>query len=286
MNISRNEKELKQSRFSLLPLRGWGRWVKIIVMLYASIGIALFYLQDYILFHPTVITRNIPYKFDMPFEEIDLPFNTTDTINMVKFFPRDTVRKGIVIYFHGNKENINRFAKFANNFTSKGYEVWVEDYPGYGKSVGGRSEKILYQQAEQIYTLAATKFAKDSIVIYGKSLGTGIAAYLAAVRGGRELILETPYYSITSLFDRYVPFYPNVRMIKYKIPTYEYLQGLKMPVTIFHGTDDGVISYRNAAKLKPFLKPTDRFVTIDGGTHNTLNNYPLYHKVLDSLLQF
>ena len=278
-----NEKELKQSR-PLPSFKGWGRWVKIIVLIYALIGIALFYLQDFILFHPTVIERNVPYEFNFPFEEVDLALNENDTINMVKFFAKDSVKRGVVLYFHGNKGNINRFAKFVTNFTSKGYEVWVEDYPGYGKSVGSRSEKILYQQAEQIFTLAATKFAKDSIVIYGKSLGTGIAAYLAAVRGGRQLILETPYYSITSLFDRIVPFYPNGRMIKYKIPTYEYLQGLKIPVTIFHGTDDGVINYKNAAKLKPFLKPTDRFVTIDGGTHNTLNNYPLYHKVLDSLL--
>lgn len=285
MNSMKNEKGLNQSRFSLPPFRGWGRWVKIIVLIYAIIGIALFYLQDYILFHPTVIERNVPYKFDMPFEEVDLALNDTDTINMVKFFTKDSVKKGVVLYFHGNKGNINRFARFVKNFTSKGYEVWVEDYPGYGKSVGNRSEKILYQQSEQIFTLAATKFTKDSMVIYGKSLGSGIAAYLAAVKGCRQLILETPYYSITSLFDGYVPFYPNSRMIKYKIPTYEYLQDLKMPVTIFHGTDDGVINYSNAVKLKPFLKPTDRFVTIEGGSHNDLNNFPLYHKVLDSLLQ-
>lgn len=285
MNSMKNEKELKQSRFSLNPFKGWGRWIKIIVLIYALIGIALFYLQDYILFHPAVIERNVPYKFDVPFEEVDLALNDADTINLVKFFTKDSVKKGVVLYFHGNKGNINRFARFVNNFTSKGYEVWVEDYPGYGKSVGNRSEKILYQQAEQIYTLAATKFAKDSIVIYGKSLGSGIAAYLAAVKGCRQLILETPYYSIVSLFDAYAPFYPNSRMIKYKIPTHEYLQDLKIPVTIFHGTDDGVINYSNAAKLKPYLKPTDRFITIEGGSHNDLNNFTLYHRVLDSLLQ-
>jgi pimeloyl-ACP methyl ester carboxylesterase len=116
-------------------------------------------------------------------------------------------------------------------------------------------------------------------------LGSGIASYLAAAKGCRQLILETPYYSITSLFDGYAPIYPNGKMIKYKIPTHEYLQDLKMPVTIFHGTDDGVINYSNAGKLKPFLKPTDRFVTIEGGSHNDLNNFLLYHQVLDSLLK-
>jgi alpha-beta hydrolase superfamily lysophospholipase len=261
------------------------RWVKIIVLLYALTGIALFYLQDFILFHPTVIDRNVPYTFEMPFEEVDLAMNETDTINLVKFFPKDSLRKGVVLYFHGNKGNINRFVKYVNNFTKNGYEVWVEDYPGFGKSIGVRNEKILYRQAEQVYTLAATKYSKDSIIIYGKSFGTGIAAYLAAVKDCKQLILETPYYSIPALFDTYAPIYPNSRMANYKMPTFEYLQDLKIPVTIFHGTDDGVIRYSCAAKLRAVLKSTDQFITIDGGSHNNLNDFPLYHRVLDSLLQ-
>ncbi len=261
------------------------RWVKIIVLLYALIGIILFYVQDYILFHPTTIERNIPYKFNMPFEEADLAVNETDTINLVKFFPNDSVRKGVVLYFHGNKGNINRYAKFAANFTNNGYEVWMEDYPGFGKSVGERNEKILYKEAEQVYKLASSRYGKDSIVIYGKSFGTGIAAYVAAVLGCKQLILETPYYSIPALFDSYAPIYPNSRMAKYKIPTNEYLQDIKKPITIFHGTDDGVIRYSCAAKLKEVLKPTDQFITIEKGTHQNLNEFPLFHKVLDSLLR-
>jgi len=262
------------------------RWIKIIVLLYSVIGIALFYLQEYFLFHPTVMARNHPYTFNIPFAEMDLPFNNTDTVNLVKFFPTDSSRRGVVIYFHGNRENIIRYAKFSDNFTKHGYEVWMEDYPGFGKSVGQRTEKILYQQAVQLYKLALTKYHKDSIVIYGKSLGTGIAAYLAAVSDAKQLILETPYYSIPALYSCYAPIYPSERMAKYKIPTYEYLREVKYPITIFHGTSDGVIPYRCASKLKAVLKPTDEFITIEGGTHHNLNNFPLFHHVLDSLLEF
>jgi alpha-beta hydrolase superfamily lysophospholipase len=254
------------------------------VLLYSIIGIGLFYLQDYFLFHPTTLPRNHQYKFDGPFAEMDLPFNSTDTINLVKFFPKDSVRKGVVLYFHGNKENIERYAKFSSNFTRHGYEVWMEDYPGFGKSVGTRTEKILYQQAVQLYKLALTKYQKDSIVIYGKSFGTGIAAYLAAVSEAKQLILETPYYSIPALYSCYAPVYPSERMAKYKIPTNEYLMEVKYPVTIFHGTDDGVIPYRCASKLKTVLKSTDQFITIDGGTHHNLNDFALFHQKLDSLL--
>jgi len=260
------------------------RWIKVIVLLYSMIGIALFYLQEKFLFHPVAINRNVSWKFDVPFEEVDIPMNETDTVNLVKFFPNDSTPKGVVLYYHGNKENIGRYAKFAKLFTKHGYEVWMEDYPGFGKSVGERNEKQLYEEAVQVYKLAASQYHADSIIIYGKSFGTGIAAYTAAAGNAKRLILETPYYSIPALFSCYAPVYPNERMSVYKIPVNEYLAGIKYPVTIFHGTDDGVIPYRCAKRLKEVLKHKDEFITIEGGNHHNLNEYPLFQKKMDSLL--
>jgi len=261
------------------------RWIKVIVLFYCVIGIALFYLQDYFLFHPTPLERNYQYQFATPFAEVDIPFNQTDTLNMVQFFPEDAVRKGVVIYFHGNKGNINRYAKFADNFTKHGYEVWMEDYPGFGKTIAQRSEKVLYQHAGQVYKMAASKYKKDSIIIYGKSFGTGIAAYVASAYNCKELILETPYFSIPDLFSCYAFIYPTSRMSNYKIPTNEFLQEVNVPITIFHGTDDGVIPYRCAAKLKSVLKPADQFVTIEHGSHHNLSDFLIFHQKLDSLLK-
>jgi alpha-beta hydrolase superfamily lysophospholipase len=261
------------------------RIIKIMVLLYGLIGCMLFYAQDYFLFHPTVIERNIPYTFTVPFTEVDLPINNTDTINMVKFLSTIAVTKGVVLYFHGNKGNINRYAKYAANFTSKGYQVWMEDYPGFGKSIGTLNEKKLYQQAAQVYLLAAASFNPDSIIVYGKSFGTGIAAYVASTNKCQQLILETPYYSIPTLFKTFAPMYPTNNMANYKIPTYQYLQKIQQPITIFHGTADGVISYSNAAKLKDVLKPSDKFITIPQGTHHNINTFALYHTILDSLIR-
>src|SRR6476620_5813181 len=95
------------------------RWIKIAIIIYCVIGIALFFLQDFFLFHPAILSRDSKYKFAVPFEEMDIPFGRNDIINMVKFFPKDSTRKGVVLYFHGNKENITRYAKFAKNFTEK-----------------------------------------------------------------------------------------------------------------------------------------------------------------------
>ena len=68
------------------------------------------------------------------------------------------------------------------------------DYPGFGKSTGVFSEQLLYDWALTLYKLARAYYSPDSIIIYGKSMGTGIAAQLASIRDCRHLILETPYY--------------------------------------------------------------------------------------------
>ena len=253
-------------------------------MLYGLIGIGIYYLQDYILFRPVKLPLGQPYQFSQPHKELNIPYDDQTNINIVQF-TTTAAPKGVVLYFHGNRTNISRFAPFAPNFTGNGYEVWMIDYPGYGKSTGPLTEQRLYQFAAQLYTLAAGRFTKDSIVIYGKSLGSGIASWLASRKKCRQLILETPYFSLTSICQHYFPVYPVTQMIHYKIPQYEYLQQVIVPVTILHGTSDWVIPYSNAAGLKPFLKPADKFVTIDGAGHNNLNDYPLFHSTLDSLLQ-
>ena len=262
------------------------RNAKIFILVYCLLGIAVYYLQDYILFHPKQLPSDYTFHFDMPFKEIQVPINKTDTIDIVKFFPKDSVRRGVVLYFHGNMKNIERYAMYAGNFTKAGYEVWMEDYPGYGKSTGDRTEEKMYDQALQVQKIAAAAYGEDSIIIYGKSLGTGIAAYVASETKCKKLILETPYYSIPSVFSVYGGFiFPLSTMIKYKIPTWKYLEQVKEPIAILYGTSDWIIPYRCTKKLKPFLKQGDEMIAIPGGGHNNLNGKELFHQKLDSLLQ-
>ena len=261
------------------------KWFKIIAVLYIVIGVILYFIQEKLLFHPVQLPRSYQYQFNVPFKEMDIAINKHDTLNLVQFYPDKGPRKGVVLYFHGNKENVNNYAMYADNFTRSGYEVWIEDYPGFGKSTGERTEKNLNLQAWELYKMAMAKYAADSIIIYGKSFGTGIAAYVASNARCRRLILETPYYSIPDLFNCYAPIYPVELASHYKFRINQYLPDVKDPITIFHGTNDWIIPYRCAAKLKKYLKPTDEFVSIEEGSHNTLNDYPLFHQKLDSLLR-
>ncbi len=260
--------------------------IKLIVILYCIIGIALYYLQEKLLFRPTAMAPGDAFTFNTPFTEANISYDENTRFNIVQFLPaNDSTAKGVVIYFHGNRENVNRYSKFANNFTQHGYEVWMPDYPGYGKSTGKLTEQTLYAEALQVYQLAKAKFPQEKIILYGKSLGSGIATQLASVRDCKRLILETPYYSIASLSKRFFWMYPVDMVLKYKIPQNEYLQKVVAPVSIFHGTDDWVITYNNALRLKSLLKPTDEFITIEKGDHHNLNDFAVFHQKLDSLLE-
>lgn len=252
--------------------------------MYCGIGIILYYVQEKILLHPKKLTADHVFDFGQPYEEINIPFSKTDTVNMISFSAKDSAKRGIILYFHGNKDNVEHYAKFVPAFTRHGYDVWMPDYPGFGKSTGELSEKKLYDIAYEIRKLAATKYGNDSIIIYGKSLGTAIAAYTASVKPCRQLILETPYYSIPELFRSYAFMYPAGMMSKYKLPTYEFIQQVQAPITIFHGTGDWVVPYRSGVRLKRFLKPGDVFVKIENGEHNNLSESALYRASLDSLL--
>ncbi len=108
----------------------------------------------------------------------------------------------------------------AVNFTRNKYEVWMMDYPGFGKSTGKLTEQIMYDDAATLYQMARARFSKDSIIIYGKSLGTGVASQLASVKDCKRLILETPYYSIEALMKHYAFIYPVSLMAKYHFPNY------------------------------------------------------------------
>lgn len=260
------------------------RFMKIFAVIYCVTGLAIYLLQEYIILRPVKLSRDYHFRFGLPFNELNIPYDSKTNINIVQFPTTNKNTRGVLLYFHGNRTNISRYEKFVPYYTKSGYEVWMIDYPGYGKSTGTFSENLVYEWSLIMYRLARTKFSPDRIVIYGKSLGTGIAAQLASVRNCRFLVLETPYYSMPAVIGYYAPVFPVDRMIRLQFPTYKYLPKVTDPVIIFHGTNDRTIAYRNSIKLKPFLKPNDKLYTLKGGKHNNLYTFPEVPRVIDSLL--
>ena len=253
-----------------------------LIIIYFLPAITLQMFQKKLIFHPDALAADYKFKFDVPFDELKIPVKKDELLSAVLF--KAKAPKGMVIYFHGNARNISDYASRTPDFTNQGYDVLMMDYPGYGKSTGPLTESKIYADGLLMYEIARQRFPADSIIIYGRSIGTGVAAQLASVRDCKQLILETPYYSLTSLTRRILWMYPLNMLMDYKFPAYTFIEEVTAPVTIFHGTSDGVIPYGNAENLKTVLKKGDKFLTIEGGGHNDLNEYPLFHEKLDSLL--
>ena len=267
------------------PRRKFFRWIKWIVIIYVVIGVALYFLQEKFLFHPTALKADHKYAIDAPFREINLPMNNDRVLGIVQFPVADSVPAGVVLYFHGNMQNIERYAPMAKNFTSNNFEVWMLDYPGFGKSTGERTEKIMYSDAIELYKMALAKFPASQIIIYGKSMGTGPASYLASRKDCKRLILESPYYSIEALLDHYAFMYPSSLLSKYHFPSFEYFPDIAAPISIFHGTDDEIIPFKNAKRLVLKAPGVAELIPLEDGKHNNLNDFPLFHSKLDSLLR-
>src|SRR5205085_9545977 len=119
------------------------RVLKLGLLVYAIGGIVIYYFQDKLFYHPEKLPASHAYNFDQPFGEVNIPYNNTSTINIIQFHTHGQP-KGVVLYFHGNRQNIAHYADYAKNFTSNGYEIWMFDYPGFGKSTGLFNEQMIY----------------------------------------------------------------------------------------------------------------------------------------------
>ncbi len=253
-----------------------------LAIIYVAGGLAMYFLQELFMFHPKSLPKDYVFHFDQAFTEINLATADNRNLNIVEFHAAKP--KGIVLYFHGNRQNIERYAKYAPYFTRNNYVVWMVDYPGYGKSTGQRSEQAMYSDALLLYERALRQTRAEYIIIYGKSLGTGVAAFLASKKQCKKLILETPYYSMKALAHHYFPIYPTDKLTRYCFPTNEYLKTVHAPVSIFHGTADEIIPFQHSQKLKK-ENPGIELIPVVKGKHNNLYNFPLVTQKLDALLQ-
>lgn len=240
-------------------------------------------LQDFFIFRPKKLHQNYQYTFANPPEEIFLETSHGGKLNAL-WFASETNSKGIVLYFHGNADNLARWGHLHHYFAQQGYDFFVYDYRGFGKSTGRRNERILYDDAVAVFQFVQQHYTPAQMIIFGRSLGSAFACRVAAETPAKMLILETPFASMKDLFYTYYPWLPRVFVFKYIFPNQKHLSKVSCPVYIFQGTDDWVVPYKCAEKLKKYVKPTDEFVTIQGGSHNNLLFYDIYNLKMKEIL--
>src|SRR6185369_5125493 len=206
----------------------------IIASSYAGLCVVFYFTQHLFFFRPEILSHSFTYQYPFPFEELN--FETADggSINAIYFKVPNS--RGVIYYLKGNSRSIKGWGKFAKDFVSNGYDFFMMDYRGFGKSRGKRTQSILFEDAQFLYTWLKGHYPEEKIVVFGRSLGSGIAARVASWNSPRLLILDSPYLSFYHNIRRYLFFMPLSWLIRYDLRTDEYLKTAAFPVHIIHGT--------------------------------------------------
>ena len=264
-------------------------FVKFILVAFLGllVGCGLFYFrQENMIFYPETLPSDFRYKFPARFDEVNLNVDGA-VINALHF--KTDAPKGAIIYFHGNAGNLRGWGEVALDFTRLRYDVFIPDYRGYGKSTGKiQNEAMLLRDAAAAYGYLKAWYPEDRIVIYGRSIGTGIAVYLARENTPRMVILESPMFNMQDLAKYHYPLMPAkliAALLKYPMRTDLWIGDVSCPVYLFHGTVDDIVPHDSSERLVKLIKTENRLITIPGGGHNNLDAFDIYHQELARILK-
>lgn len=241
--------------------------ISIVLIGYVGICTFLYLNQEAFIFHPTRLDPNYTHTFDGPFEETNLAVPGA-RINVVHFLTDNP--KGVVLYVHGNGDIIPSLKGIASYFLSLEYNVIIPDYRGYGKSTGQiTNEAELQADMEVVYQYVLDLYDEGSITIYGQSLGTGLSTFLAASHSPKQLILESPYFSMVSLIRTHLPFIPGF-ICKYPLHSDQVIGQVEAPIYVIHGGRDRLIPFDHGERLYALIESEKQFLHLPDAGHGPL----------------
>jgi fermentation-respiration switch protein FrsA (DUF1100 family) len=242
----------------------------IALLVYGLFCLALFLRQDGYLYFPEKRITITPAMFDIPFD--DVRFTTEDGVRIAAWYvagKNASNDASTVLFCHGNAGNLGDRATCIQAIHEMGLHVLIFDYRGYGDSEGVPSEAGTYADAEAAWDyLTATRGANPkNIVIYGRSLGGGIASRLALKHVPRVLLLESTFTSIVAMGKRMFPLLPVQALVRYSYDTAGRLPLMDCPVYVAHSPEDKTVPFTMGRTLFDIAKNPKQFYTLSG-PHN------------------
>ena len=251
-----------------------------IAVIACALASLVYFNQEKLIFHPERLPPDHRFSFPFPFEEVVLDSDGVG-INTLLFSKENS--RGVVLYFHGNAGSLRSWGGVYADFESLPYDLWIMDYRGFGKSEGSLSgEADLNADAQVLFEAARERYPGKEMILYGRSIGTGVASALAARHPPKLLILETPYFNLPDLAAQLAPWAPSA-LIRYKLMNNEHIQNQTFPVHLIHGNRDGLISASHSERLSR-LGPHIQFHLIKGAEHNNISAFQRYHEVLNGIM--
>lgn len=241
----------------------------------------LWFRQERLLFEPTRLACDQPLTDDPDIHEswIDVPGARLSVAHLKVPNPR-----GVVFFLHGNSGNLQDILGDMDAFRQVNFDVVCFDYRGYGKSSGSiESEVQLRNDVRLVWEQFATQYEGSRVVISGQSLGTALAAGLAAelCESGHSpdlTYLVSPYSSMSALADELYPWVPR-QVLRYPLHTALHAAKLHGKLMLIHGDKDELIGIHHSHAVRT-AAPTAQFVSIEGAGHGDVHKFPSFRKAL------
>jgi uncharacterized protein len=248
----------------------------LIALLYAALLALVWWQQERLIFQPATLSAN--HRFDVGADVheawVSVPGARLHALHLKLPQP-----KGVVFFLHGNAGNLDSWFANADFYRRLNLDLFMLDYRGYGKSSGRiRSQAQLEADVRAAWASIAPLYAGQRRVIMGRSLGSALAAGLAADVQPELTVLVSPYESMAALAAEHYRWVPQA-LLRYPLHTDLALARLKSPVLLVHGARDDLIPPQHSERLLRAAPHAERAL-IEGAGHNDLQQFPAYLEAL------
>ncbi len=234
---------------------------------YAGIAGWLYFAQESFVYFPDRTLTGTPARASLPYEAVT--FTTDDGVRLSGWFIPAPKARGTLLFSHGNAGNISHRLESIRQFHDLGLDVFIYDYRGYGESEGKPSEEGTYRDAEAAwrYLVETRKVAPERLIYFGRSLGAGVASWLATRHPPRALIVESAFTSVPDFGAEVYPWLPARWLARLHYSTRENLRAVQVPVLVIHSRNDEIIPFRHGEALYQAANEPRELLEIRGG-HN------------------
>ena len=268
------------SRWATIARRGALSLLVLVVLAYVAIVAFVYFRQEKLIFNPVPLSPD--HQFTIPdVQEVNVPVKGAELSALHLRLPNP---KGVVFFLHGNSGNLQTWLTGVDFYRRVNYDLFMIDYRGYGKSSGKiESEAQLHDDMRVAWSKIAPQYAGKKLVVYGRSLGTGLAAKLSSDVQPDLTVLVSPYESLKAMGDAHYPWLPGL-VNRYTMRTDQWLPAIKGPVMIEHGEVDTLIGLSHGERLRKIRAGTE-LVVVPGAGHNDIHKFPIYLDTLSERLK-
>lgn len=246
--------------------------LQIIFLVYLGLVSLIYFKQSSLVFQPGIDRdfRASPADIGLTFAALKLVTEDAETLDgwFVPASPTAQAR-ALVVFFHGNAGTIGHRLDYLRMFHDLGFATLIVDYRGYGMSSGTPSEAGTYLDAEAIWRHAtfALGFPANRIVVFGESLGGGVATHLAATSRPAALVLASTFTSVPDMGAERYPLLPIRLLARIGYDNLARLEQIECPLLVIHSRNDDIIPFIHGQRLFAAARPPKQFLEIAGG-HN------------------